>query len=245
MNIIVLQHIKIEDPGYVKDLMLADGFNLTTIELDEGEKIPTDLSNFDAMFCMGGPMDTWMEKEYPWLIDEKKAIKRFVIDLKKPYLGFCLGCQLLGEIIGGKVVKSINPEIGMLNINFSENKNSDPLFSKFPKNITSLQWHSYEVQGLEDNNAVTLLASSSETKYQIFRYQNHAYGIQFHIEVKDTTVNEWGCVPQYKSALEKKLGPGALEKFDNEAQANMKNMNNYSNILYSKFKSDILKKQKE
>ena len=245
MNIIVLQHIKIEDPGYIKDLMLADGFNLTTIELDEGEKIPTDLSNFDAMFCMGGPMDTWMEKEYPWLIDEKKAIKRFVIDLKKPYLGFCLGCQLLGEIIGGKVVKSINPEIGMLNINFSENKNSDPLFLKFPKNITSLQWHSYEVQGLEDNNAVTLLASSSETKYQIFRYQNHAYGIQFHIEVKDTTVNEWGCVPQYKSALEKQLGLGALEKFDNEAQANMKNMNNYSNILYSKFKSDILKKQKE
>ena len=88
MNIIVLQHIKIEDPGYIKDLMLADGFNLTTIELDEGEKIPTDLSNFDAMFCMGGPMDTWMEKEYAWLIDEKKAIKEFVVDLKKPYLGF-------------------------------------------------------------------------------------------------------------------------------------------------------------
>ena len=33
MNIIVLQHIKIEDPGYIKDLMLADGYNLTTIEL--------------------------------------------------------------------------------------------------------------------------------------------------------------------------------------------------------------------
>ena len=51
----VLQHIKIEDPGYIKDLMLADGFNLTTIELDEGEKIPDDLSKFDGMFCMGGP----------------------------------------------------------------------------------------------------------------------------------------------------------------------------------------------
>ena len=236
MNIIVLQHIKIEDPGYIKDLMLADGFNLTTIELDEGEKIPTDLSNFDAMFCMGGPMDTWMEKEYPWLIDEKTAIKRFVIDLKKPYLGFCLGCQLLGEIIGGKVVKSINPEIGMLNINFSENKNSDPLFSKFHKNITSLQWHSYEVQGLEDKNAVTLLASSSETKYQIFKYQNHAYGIQFHIEIKDTTVNEWGCVPEYKKALEDQLGNGALEKFNQSAKNNMKDMNNYSTILYNNFK---------
>ena len=66
MNIIVLQHIKIEDPGYIKDLMLADGFNLTTIELDQGEKIPDDLSKFDGMFCMGGPMDTYMEQEYPW-----------------------------------------------------------------------------------------------------------------------------------------------------------------------------------
>ena len=241
MNIIVLQHIKIEDPGYIKDLMLADGFNITTIELDEGEKIPTDLSNFDAMFCMGGPMDTWMEEKYPWLVDEKKAIKEFVVSLRKPYLGFCLGCQLLGEIIGGKVVKSKNPEIGMLNINFSKNKKNDPLFYKFPEEITSLQWHSYEVQGLEENNDVTHLASSAETKYQIFKYQDHAYGIQFHIEVKDTTVNEWGCVPEYKSALEKQLGQGALEKFDNQAKINMKNMNNYSYILYSKFKSDILK----
>ena len=71
-NVIVLQHIKIEDPGYIKDLMINDGVKLTTIELDEGEKIPNDLNEFDAMFCMGGPMDTWMEKDYPWLIEEKK-----------------------------------------------------------------------------------------------------------------------------------------------------------------------------
>ena len=46
-NIIVLQHIKIEDPGYIKDLMISDGINLTTIELDEGEKIPNDLNKFE------------------------------------------------------------------------------------------------------------------------------------------------------------------------------------------------------
>jgi len=236
MKVIVLQHIKIEDPGYIKDLMITDGAQLTTIELDEGEKIPTDLSKFDAMFCMGGPMDTWMEKDYPWLVDEKKKIKEFVVDLKKPYLGFCLGCQLLGEVVGGKVAKTNNPEIGMLNINFSENKKNDPLFSKFPDKITSLQWHSYEVQGLENNENVTLLASSPETKYQIFKYQNHAYGIQFHIEVKDTTVSEWGCVPEYKNALEVQLGQGALEKFDKEAIIHMPNLNKYSKILYQNFK---------
>ncbi len=236
MEIIVLQHIKIEDPGYIKDLMIADGVKLTTVELDEGDHIPDDIAKFDAMFCMGGPMDTWMEKDYPWLIDEKKRIKEFVVDLKKPYLGFCLGCQLLGEVIGGKVVKSDNSEIGMLNIDFSENKKNDLLFSKFPEKITSLQWHSYEVRNLESNKNVTLIASSPETKYQIFKYQNHAYGIQFHIEVKDTTVNAWGCVPEYKSALEKQLGKGALEKFDKEAQNNMQNMNSYSKILYENFK---------
>ena len=236
MNIIVLQHIKIEDPGYIKDLMLADGFKLTTIELDEGEKIPDDLSKFDGMFCMGGPMDTYMEQEYPWLIEEKKRIKEFVVNLKKPYLGFCLGCQLLGEVVGGKVVKSKAAEIGIMDINFSKEKNGDKLFSKFPDIIKSLQWHSYEVQGIENNKDITLLASSQITKYQIFKYQNHAYGIQFHIEIKDSTVNEWGCVPEYKKALEDQRGNGALEKFDQSAKDNMKDMNNYSTILYNNFK---------
>ena len=239
MEVIVLQHIKIEDPGYIKDLMLLDNVNLTTIELDEGEKIPNDLNKFDAMFCMGGPMDTWMEKEYPWLIDEKNKIKEFVITLKKPYLGFCLGCQLLGEVVGGNIIKSKKPEIGMLDVNFSENKSSDILFSSFPDKIKALQWHSYEVINLENNKDITLLASSPTTKYQIFKYQDHAYGIQFHIEVKDSTVNEWGCVAEYKSALEKELGEGALEIFDKEAKSNMIQMNNSSKILYSNFKKII------
>ena len=239
MEVIVLQHIKIEDPGYIKDLMLSDGVNLTTIELDEGEKIPNNLDKFDAMFCMGGPMDTWMEKKYPWLLDEKRKIKSFVVDLKKPFLGFCLGCQLLGEVIGGKVIKSKTAEIGMMNIEFLKEKNHDLLFSSFPNKVKALQWHSYEVVDLENNKDVTLLASSPTTKYQIFKYQNHAYGIQFHIEVKDTTVNDWGCVVEYKTALEKQLGSGALEKFDKEAKLNMPQMNNCSKILYSKFKSLI------
>ena len=240
MEILVLQHINIEDPGYIKDLMIKDGVNITTIELDEGEKIPNDLNFFDGMLCMGGPMDTWMEKDFPWLIEEKKKIKEFVVELNKPYLGFCLGCQLLGEVIGGNVVKTNNPEIGMLDINFLDEKKKDVLFADFPEKIRSLQWHSYEVQELEKNRDVTLIASSKETKYQIFRYKNNAYGIQFHIEIKDTTVNDWGCVPEYKSALENQLGQGALEKFDKDAKENMTNMNNYSKILYTNFKNDII-----
>ena len=134
-NILILQHISIETPGYILDLMNQDQMKLTTIELDEGEKIPNDLNSFDAMFCMGGPMDTWMEDSYPWLLDEKKKIKEFVVNMQKPYLGFCLGCQLLGEVIGGEVVKSEPPEIGILDITMEENFKNDFLISIYMPNI--------------------------------------------------------------------------------------------------------------
>ena len=238
-NIIILQHIPIETPGYILDLMKTDKFNITTIELDQGEKIPENLSSYDAMFCMGGPMDTWMEETYPWLIDEKNKIKEYVINLKKPYLGFCLGCQLLGEVLGGQVVKSNPPEIGILDINMTKNKNFDKLFSEYPEKIKALQWHSYEVIELEKNNDVKILASSATTKYQIFKYMDHAYGIQFHIEIKEDTVSQWSCVPEYEKALEDSLGKGALKIFDQNAKINMKSMNTSAEILYKNFKKII------
>ena len=237
MEIIVLQHIKVEDPGYIKDLMIKDGFNLTTIELDKNEKIPKDLNKFDGMFCMGGPMDTWMEKKYPWLVEEKKKIKEFVIDLKKPFLGFCLGCQLLGEVIGGKVIKSKKSEIGMLEINFLKKKENDIIFSTFPEKIKALQWHSYEVVNLENNKDVTLLASSPNTKYQIFKYKNHAYGIQFHIEVDENTIIKWSKVPELKNALEKYLGKNSIDELDKSLRNNIQEMNNNTKKLYENFKN--------
>ena len=90
LNILSLQHIKIEDPGTFKDYLLKDGHQITTIQLDEGDQIPKNLGEFDAMLCMGGPMDTHMEKEYPWLVAEKKAIKEYVLDIKKPFWVFAL-----------------------------------------------------------------------------------------------------------------------------------------------------------
>tara|TARA_B100000965_G_scaffold139706_1_gene116299 strand:- start:1417 stop:2136 length:720 start_codon:yes stop_codon:yes gene_type:complete len=235
MKILVLQHIESETPGYIKDLMLQDGFDLTTVELDIGEKIPENIEQFDAMFCMGGPMDTWMIEEYPWLKEEKNKIAKYVIDLRKPFLGFCLGCQLLGEVVGGKVIKSTPPEIGIMDIHMHSNKNDDLLFSEFPDKIKALQWHSYEVVDLENNNDVTILASSPVTKYQIFKYKNNAYGIQFHIEIKSNTVGDWGCIPEYKNALEESLGSGALGKLEKIAAENMFDMNKHATILYKNF----------
>ena len=43
-----------------------------------------------------------------------------------------------------------------------------------------------------------------------------------------------------KAALEKQLGQGALEKFDEDAKDNMQNMNKYSKILYENFKKLLI-----
>ncbi len=235
-QILVLQHIAIEDPGYVKDLMDADGWSLTQIELDEGETIPEDTRNYDALLVMGGPMDTWMEDEYPWLVAEKAFIHDWVVNKKKPFFGFCLGCQLLGEVLGGDVVASDTPEIGMLDINMAPAASADQLFGGFPSSVKALQWHSYEVRGLEDKRDVTLLGSSDVTKYQIFKYQQHAYAVQCHFEARASTVRDWGEVPEYKTALENTLGTGALDEFDREAQQYMPEMNRLSALLYENFK---------
>ena len=235
MKFLSLQHIAIEDPGTFKDFLLEDGHTLTTIQLDEGDTIPSNLNEFDAMLCMGGPMDTHMEKEYPWLVPEKKAIAEYVLNLEKPFLGFCLGCQLLGEVLGGKVIQSSPPEIGVLDIHSKEVIKTDPVFNFLPPSFKALQWHSYEVVGLEENQNITILGSSLTTKYQIFGYKKHAYGIQFHLEIRNTTVDDWAEVPEYKNALEQSLGSEALPKMKNAVNAEIFTMQNQCKMLYQNF----------
>ncbi len=235
MKFLSLQHIDIEDPGTFKDYLLADGHEITTIQLDQGDRIPTNLDSYDAMLCMGGPMDTFMENEYPWLVEEKKAIAEYVFNLKRPFLGFCLGCQLLGEVLGGKVVESIPPEIGVLDIDIDTNAKDDHVFNFLPKKIKALQWHSYEVIGLDNNSKIQVIGTSPSTKYQIFGYENYAYGIQFHLEIRKTTVDDWAKVPEYKNALEKSLGVDALPQMKDMVDKEIDTMMQQCNQMYKNF----------
>ena len=119
--------------------------------------------------------------------------------------------------------------------NFNDLAKVDFPEPEFPNTIKALQWHSYEVSNLENNHNITIIGSSPSTKYQIFKFKDNAYGIQFHIEVKNNTVSDWGCVPEYKLALEDSLGGDALIKFDNLAKQNMNQMNFLASVLYKKF----------
>ena len=98
MRILVFQHLAVEHPGAFTALWTAAGHAITTVELDEGAAIP-DVTAFDLMVAMGGPMDVWQEAELPWLAHEKAAIARFVAELGRPYLGICLGHQLLATAL--------------------------------------------------------------------------------------------------------------------------------------------------
>ena len=232
MKFLVLQHINIEHPCIFLKFMKEDNIKIDTVELDENEKIP-NLDPYDAMIVMGGPMDTWQEKTFPWLKPEKEVIHKFVAINKKPYLGLCLGAQLLSEAIGGKVRKMKTPEIGVLKVSLKDNNS---LFKGLDKELKVLQWHSYEAYDLPAD--ANILASSTECNVQAFSFDN-AFGLQFHVEQTNETVPQWACVPEYKSALENTLGQNALEKFKKDVEENLNIFNDSAKIIYNNFKKII------
>jgi GMP synthase-like glutamine amidotransferase len=89
MRNLVFQHLSVEHPGIFRDFWTKSGDSWHAVELDEGDRIPP-LEDFDLLVVMGGPMDVWQEDLHPWLFAEKAAIRRWVKDLGRPYLGICL-----------------------------------------------------------------------------------------------------------------------------------------------------------
>ena len=129
------------------DFFREDGFRWTTVELDEGEPIP-ELDPFDLMVVMGGPQDVWQEDQYPWFLEEKAAIRKFVLDMERPYLGICLGHQLLADATGERVGLAKSPEVGVLTVSRTEAGRHDRVLSALPDPMTVLQWHGAEVTAI-------------------------------------------------------------------------------------------------
>ena len=232
MKILVFQHIAVEHPGIFRDFMVEDDIDWDAIELDEGETIP-DLKGYDALIVMGGPMDVWEEDEHPWLVVEKQAIRQTIIKLKLPFLGFCLGHQLMADALGGKVSKMSEPEVGILDVELTSDGQAATLFSGLQKSIKSLQWHGAEVA--EPPQGSLILAQSPACAIQALQYGESAFSMQCHIELIDSTVSDWGKVPEYEQSLEKTLGPGSLQKLDSEAQKYMTDFNNSARLIYNNF----------
>lgn len=204
MRILVFQHLAVEHPGIFRDFWAEAGHTWDAVELDEGEAIP-DLEPYDLLVVMGGPMDVWETDLYPWLVPEIAAIRTWVSELKRPYLGICFGHQLLAVALGGKVGLGKVPEVGMTDVHLTEAGQADPLLAGFPATVETFQWHGAEVQALPEGAVV--LAGNGVCAVQAMRVRPHAYGFQYHVEITPTTVAEWGAVPAYAASLQTALGP--------------------------------------
>ncbi|MGI9318345.1 MAG: type 1 glutamine amidotransferase [bacterium] len=237
MKFLVFQHIECEHPGVFRDLMKADNVEWDAVHLDQGEQIDR-LEDYDALIVMGGPMDVWQQQQHPWLGAELDAIAEWVSS-GKPYLGFCLGHQLLAAALGGRVGPATIPEIGVLPVNLTEAGRSHWFFKNCPDQIMSLQWHSAEIVVLPTNSEV--LAKSDACRVNAMAWGESAVSVQFHVELTDTTVAEWGDVPAYATALESAMGEGALFKMKQAADESMLEFNQISSLLYRNF-SDHVKK---
>ena len=237
MKFLVFQHISVEHPGIFRNFMMRDTISWDTVELDQGESIP-DLNDYDALIVMGGPMDVWEEDKYPWLIPEKESIRKAIIELKLPFLGFCLGHQLMAAALGGSVNKMSKPEVGILDIELTAQGQDAVLFSGLQKNIKTLQWHGAAVSKAPLKCSV--LASSPACAIQALQYGNHAFSMQCHIELIDSTVSDWAQIPEYADSLEKTAGKNALKELNNAATKNMSDFNQSARIIYDNFVKRII-----
>ncbi len=236
MRLLVLQHLDCEHPGQLRQYLRQDGIEWTAVELDEGETIPA-LEDYDVLWVMGGPMDVWDVDENPWLVTEKQAILRWVRDLKKPYLGLCLGHQLLADALGGTCGPQAVPEIGVLDVELTAEGQADPLFKGMPVKQKALQWHSVRVA--QPPEGAVILASSDSCPIQAMRIGENAWSMQYHVEVEPDTVANWGEIEAYRTSLERTLGKGALQTMKADADANMTGFVDNAEKLYRNFMTAI------
>ena len=182
MKIHWFQHVPFEGLGAIEGWLLARGHTLTCTRFYAGEAAPATVDGFDWLIVMGGPMNIYQYRDYPWLRAEKRVIRDAVLAGKR-VLGVCLGAQLIADTLGGKVYQNDHREIGWFPVTAVPEGKDSPF--AFPASTVVFHWHG-DTFSLPPGGV--WLARSAGCEHQAFAVGAHVLGLQFHVEMKPLDV---------------------------------------------------------
>jgi GMP synthase (glutamine-hydrolysing) len=175
----------------------AAGFRIRYVNFARDPQLRPSLDKYAALIILGGPMNSDQIDSYPNLVTELEIIRE-AVSRDMSILGICLGAQLLAKAVGGTVSRNEKREIGWYDVDLTEAGETDPVLASFARRQQVFQWHE---DGIELPPGAVHLASSPASPVQAFRYGEHAYGFQFHLEVDDSLISRWLTVPENQGTL--------------------------------------------
>ena len=182
-KILIILHQATSTPGRVGTQLQNMGYQLEVRRPPLGDQLPETMEEYAGAVIFGGPMsandnDEYVSRETDWIGVPLKE--------NKPFLGICLGAQMLSKHMGGSVMPNEREfaEVGYYPI--SPTQAGKAVVEEWPEMI--YQWHR---EGFTLPASCTLLASSEEYPIQAMRCGDHCYGLQFHTELTYMMLNRW------------------------------------------------------
>lgn len=184
--VLIIKHAITEGPGIIKEFFKRQGEEMLIVELGIGDKFPEIFSGVEAVISLGGPMNVYDEETYPFLKDEDTFVKK-IMNRGMPFLGICLGSQILAKAAGAGIKKASFKEVGWDSVRLTPEGLKDPLFSGCPEKLEVFQWHEDKFDLPEQG----MLLVESGSCPQALRIGKNAYGLQFHFEVTPNMIKSW------------------------------------------------------
>jgi GMP synthase-like glutamine amidotransferase len=178
MRLHALQHVPFEELANIEIWAKEKGHQISMTQLFKDEHLPR-MSDFDWLVILGGPMNVYEEKKYPWLAREKRLIEQ-AINSRKIVLGICLGAQLIADVLGSRVYKNRYKEIGWFPISLTPEAKGSPVFKALPdERFIAFHWHG---DTFDLPPGCFRMAESEGCVNQAFEYNDRVIGLQFHLE---------------------------------------------------------------
>ncbi len=228
-RVLALQFCWDDPPGYLGEIMQEHDIFYEVVEVDKAP-VP-DPTEFDAVIAMGGPQHVGDDEKHPYLVGVESAIRN-VVQGDIPYLGICLGGQLLAHALGAPVKRHSITPLGFYEVQMTAEGKNDPLFRDLPGSMQVFHWHE---DTFDIPNEAVQLASNAQTENQAFRYGQHVYGTQYHIEVNTDMLDVWFHFPKYREEIVNTLGEGAVDNYVRDNARLIPLYRQHSRIMFENF----------